>query len=127
MLHRNLMTTLARIGFWLCALIAVTMALLPIPPRLAIDNFGDKFEHILAFAVLALLAAFAFPAMPRWRIIERLSFMGALIEVAQSIPALHRDCDIRDWVADTLAVLMVMAVLAALRLPRRVPPPAFAA
>jgi len=127
MLHRNLTTTLARIGFWLCFIVSVTMAILPVPPSLPIDSFGDKFQHVLAFSVLALLAAFAYPAAPRWRIVERLSFMGALIEVVQSIPALHRDCDIRDWVADTLAVLVVMALLAALRLPRRVPPPAFAA
>lgn len=127
MLHRNLLTTLARIGFWLCTVIAVTMAVLPFPPALAIDSYGDKFQHVLAFSVLALLAAFAYPAAPRWRIIERLSFLGALIEVVQSIPALHRDCDIRDWVADTLAVLVVIAVLAVLRLPRRAPPSAFAA
>ena len=41
---------------------------------------------------------------------ERLSFLGAMIEVAQAIPALHRDCDIRDWVADSLAILAVTLV-----------------
>lgn len=126
MLHRNLQTLLARIAFWLCLIGAVTMAFVPVPPTVPMEDFGDKFQHILAFSVLTLLAAFAFPAMPRWRIIERLSFLGAMIEVVQSIPALHRDCDIRDWVSDTMAVLVVMAILAILRLPRRVPPPAFA-
>ena len=38
------------------------------------------------------------------RIGERLSFLGALIEVLQAIPELHRDCDIRDWIADTAAI-----------------------
>ena len=37
--------------------------------------------------------------------------MGALIEVFQAIPALHRDCDWRDWLADTLAVAGVLLVL----------------
>ncbi|MEO0033381.1 MAG: hypothetical protein RIS94_3139 [Pseudomonadota bacterium] len=119
MLQRTATILIERFAFWICAAGAVTMALLPKPPKLAIDGFGDKFEHMLAFGVLAALAAFAFPAAPRWRLIERLSFMGALIEVAQSIPALHRDCDIRDWVADTLAVLVMFGVLALLRLPRR--------
>lgn len=118
MLQRTYTILIERLAFWLCAAGAVTMALLPTPPRLSMDRFGDKFEHMLAFAVLAGLAAFAFPAMPRWRLIERLSFMGALIEVAQSIPALHRDCDVRDWVADTLAVMVVFGALWLVRLPR---------
>jgi hypothetical protein len=66
---------------------------------------------MLAFATLTLLADFAFPTAPRLRIAERLSFLGALIEVTQSIPSLHRDCDIRDWIADTLAILVMAAVL----------------
>ena len=100
--------------FWLAFAIAVTMALLPHPPELPIDALGDKFEHSLAFATLTLLGTFAFPKMPRWRLAERLSFLGALIEVVQSIPALHRDCDIRDWIADTLAIVVTTALIAAL-------------
>ena len=42
---------------------------------------------------------------------ERLSFVGALIEVAQALPALGRDCDIRDWIADTLSIVLVMALM----------------
>lgn len=98
---------LARFLFWSAAAFAVTMALVPKPPHLPLDRFGDKFEHILAFAVMAVLANLAYPATERVRLIERLSFLGAVIEVMQSIPALHRDCDVRDWIADTLAVLVV--------------------
>ena len=115
MLHRNelspFVVRLARAAFWTAAIGAVTMAVLPTPPHLAIDRFGDKFEHMLAFATLALLAAGAFPRVSLARIAERLSFLGALIEVTQSSPTLHRDCDIRDWVADTLAVLAVLALV----------------
>lgn len=99
---------MALLAFWLAAAVAVVMALLPHPPELPSDRLGDKFHHILAFSVLAALALAAFPQASRWRIVERLSFLGALIEVTQSIPALGRDCDIRDWVADTLAVLVVV-------------------
>ena len=109
----------ALVLFWLAAAVAVTMAVLPHPPALPIDRFGDKFEHMLAFATLAGLAAFAFPATPVLRIAERLSFLGALIEVAQSIPALHRDCDIRDWVADTLAIAVVTGMIAVWRYRQR--------
>ncbi|KUR81177.1 hypothetical protein [Novosphingobium sp. Fuku2-ISO-50] len=103
---------LAQVLFWLASAFAVTMALLPHPPHMPMDALGDKFEHMLAFATLTLLAAFAFPDAPRWRIAERLSFLGALIEVTQSIPSLHRDCDIRDWIADTVAIAVMTGLIA---------------
>lgn len=117
-LHDRRFITAFRVLFVLACLFAVTMALLPKPPKLPTDAWGDKVEHMIAFSTLAFLAALSFPRMPRWRVIERLSFLGALIEVAQSIPALGRDCDIRDWIADTLAVLVVTG-LVALVSPRR--------
>lgn len=112
MIHPPASRQSAGVLFWLALAFAVTMALLPHPPHLPIDRFGDKFEHMLAFATLTFLADFAFPATPRLRIAERLSFLGAMIEVTQSIPQLHRDCDIRDWIADTIAILVVSGLLA---------------
>ena len=100
-----------RLLFWLALIFAVVMAVLPKPPKLMIDSYGDKFEHMLAFSTLAALAGLGFPAALRWRIAERLSFLGAMIEVTQSIPALYRDCDIRDWIADTLAIVVVTIVI----------------
>lgn len=97
--------------FWCALVFALVMALLPHPPHLPIDSFGDKFEHMLAFGVLALLGSLAYPAMPLFRLGERLSFLGALIEVMQSIPVLHRDCDIRDWIADTIAVAVMLGLV----------------
>lgn len=105
----------ARGLFWVALMFAVTMAVLPHPPHTAIDQFGDKFEHMLAFATLAALAAIGYRATPLLRIGERLSFLGALIEVLQSLPALHRDCDIRDWIADTVAIAVVLAVAGLVR------------
>jgi VanZ family protein len=103
---------IGRIAFWLATLFAVTMAVLPKPPKLPMDRFGDKFEHMLAFSVLAFLAQFGFHRTPRLRIVERLSFLGAVIEVVQSIPGIHRDCDIKDWIADSVAILVVTLVCA---------------
>ncbi len=89
---------------------AVLMALLP-----AIDDpFGslwDKAKHAVTFGMLSALAAFGWRETPLLRIGERLSFIGALIEVFQSIPALHRDCDPKDWIADTLAIVVVLAAV----------------
>lgn len=96
--------------FLAAAVFAVTMALMPQPPKVYFDRFGDKFEHMLAFAALALLARLGWRRASPWRILERLSFFGALIEVFQSIPSLHRDCDPKDWIADTIAAGAVLAV-----------------
>lgn len=109
----------ARTVFWLACIFAVVMALLPKPPELPTDRLGDKAQHMIAFATLTLLAGFGFARELRWRIAERLSFLGAMIEVAQSIPALHRDCQFADWVADTVIVLAFTLLLAWL-LPARV-------
>jgi len=92
---------------------AITMALLPHPPTLV--NVSDKLQHMSAFATITVFAVLGYPHTPLLRIAERLSFVGALIEVAQSIPALHRDCDIFDWVADTAAILAVIIVVAIIR------------
>ncbi|MEG8025530.1 conserved membrane hypothetical protein [Sphingomonas aurantiaca] len=108
-------TLLLRLVLVAAVVFAVTMALLPKPPHVPIDQFGDKFEHMLAFATIALLAAFSYPTARLFRIGERLSFLGALIEVLQSIPSLHRDCDIHDWIADTLAITVVLLIVWAVR------------
>jgi membrane protease YdiL (CAAX protease family) len=88
---------------------AVMMALLPHPPGVA--EVGDKYQHMLAFGTLTILYALAFPTTPLLRIGERLSFLGALVEVFQSIPALHRDCDVMDWIADTFIIVVVLIVI----------------
>lgn len=100
---------LFRAAFWGALAFALFMAFSPRPPQLGIEQFGDKFQHMLAFLVLTVLAQLGFTQTPRWRIAERLSFVGALIEVVQSIPLLQRDCDIRDWVADTIMIVIVTA------------------
>jgi VanZ family protein len=99
---------------------AVTMALLPHPPNVA--EVGDKYQHMAAFGTLTILYALAFPAAPLLQIGERLSFLGALIEVFQSIPSLHRDCDVMDWIADTFIIVVVLAIIALARWRRGVAP-----
>ncbi len=86
------------------------MATLPHPPEVPIES--DKLQHMLAFGTLSILAVIAYPKACLLRIGERLSFLGAMIELVQSIPSLHRDCDIMDWVADTAMIIGVLAVAA---------------
>ncbi len=107
---------------WLLALVvatlfAVGMALMPHPPQVA--AVSDKWQHMAAFATLTTLSVLAFPDASLLRTGERLSFLGAMIEVVQSIPALHRDCDIMDWVADTAVIVGVLVVVRIARGRRR--------
>ena len=97
--------------FWrlllaITGVVVLTMALLPNPPEVPIDS--DKYRHMLAFGTLTILSVAAYPNTPLLRIGERLSFLGAMIEVVQSIPALHRDSDIHDWYADTAAIAVAL-------------------
>ena len=44
-------------------------------------------------------------------LLATLSLFGAVIEIVQSIPALHRDSDVLDWIADTAAVVVVLVLV----------------
>jgi hypothetical protein len=106
-----------RVAFWSALLFALTMAWVPHPPSVA--EIGDKFQHMAAFGTLSLLACAAYPKADLLRMGERLSFVGAMVEVVQSIPALRRDCDVMDWVADTAIIAAVVAVVALIRSQRK--------
>ena len=91
-----------RLLFWAAALFAFVMAVIPHPPHVPGEP-SDKVQHIVAFATLGLLGAWAYARVSLVRLAIALSLLGALIEIVQAIPALHRDSDILDWAADTIA------------------------
>jgi hypothetical protein len=108
----------ARGLFWAAALFAFVMAVLPHPPDLPLQP-SDKIQHVIAFAVLGVLSAWAYPATALARLVVGLSLFGALIELCQAIPALHRDSDPVDWLADTIACGLVLLLVGWLRRPPR--------
>lgn len=99
-----------RLLFWAAALFAFVMAVLPHPPEVP-GHPSDKIQHIGAFVTLGLLGSWAFPRTATLRLIAGLSAFGALIEVVQAIPVLHRDSDVVDWLADTIACGLVLFVV----------------
>src|SRR5215212_9586394 len=99
-----------RLLFWAAAAFAFVMAVLPHPPELP-GSPSDKVQHIAAFATLGLLAAWAYAGTSTLRLIAGLSLFGALIELVQAIPALHRDSDPIDWLADTVACALVLLLV----------------
>lgn len=108
------MIRLLRVALYLAALFALVMALLPHPPHFPGPQ-NDKFQHTLAFATLAALAGFAYPRRSLWPIFFVLSAFGAMIEILQAIPVLHRDTQLSDLVTDMLAAGAVLLLHAAWR------------
>jgi VanZ family protein len=109
-----------RLMFWAAALFAFGMAILPHPPELP-GNPSDKLQHVAAFATLGVLGAWAFAETSIFQLIAGLSAFGALIEFVQAIPALHRDSDVKDWIADTFACALVLLIIRWLRTRRQRP------
>jgi VanZ family protein len=99
-----------RLLFWAAALFAFGMAIMPHPPELP-GNPSDKLQHAAAFATLGVLGAWAYADASVLKLVAGLSAFGALIEFVQAIPALHRDSDVKDWIADTLACALVLLLI----------------
>lgn len=109
-----LLQRLLKAAFWAALGFALVMALLPRPPQLP-GAPSDKLQHVIAFAVLAGLAAAAYPRVGLGRIGAMLAAFGALIELLQLIPALHRDGSVADWIADAVAIAVVLGIAALVR------------
>ena len=97
--------------FWVAAIFAFVMAVLPHPPELP-GHPSDKIQHVTAFVTLGLLAGLAYPSSTPLQLVLRLSLFGAVIELVQGIPAIHRDSSALDWIADTIACGLILAGVA---------------
>ena len=108
MLRISTLAVLAKVAFFAALLFTFYSAV--IPPQHAVQLVPwDKAEHFIAFYALTGLAAAAFPRRRLLVIAIALSGFGALIEIVQGLPIVHRDKDVWDWVADTLAIGAALA------------------
>ena len=109
-----------RRAFWLALAVTLVMALLPKPPALPMQA-TDKVQHMAAFAALTSLAALGFPSLRLRVIFVWMAALGLAIEVLQMVPALHRDAQASDWLADCAATAAALLLCGALRwlFPRR--------
>ena len=102
-----------RRAFFVCAAFAFVMALLPKPPEIPGEP-GDKIQHMMAFATLGALAAAGWRDRALIKLFAWLAGFGAAIEVFQAIPALHRDAELLDWLADMVAAAVALGLVRAL-------------
>lgn len=106
--NTKLMLRSVRVVFW--ATLLFTFVCAEMPPGRAPHLFAwDKAEHFVAFYVLTFLAAAAFPRLRMLIVLLALSLFGAIIELVQALPFIHRDCDFWDWVADVAAICACLA------------------
>jgi hypothetical protein len=104
----SLLARLAKFAFFSALVFTFYSAV--IPPQRAIQLVPwDKAEHFLAFYGLTGLAVAAFPKRNLLLIAALLSAFGALIEYVQGLPLVHRDRDVWDWVADSVAIGAALA------------------
>ncbi len=103
-----------RIAFWAAAFFSLYMAWLPDPPQVP-GTYGDKVQHMLAFATLAMLASLAYPAVSLVAIGLALSSFGAAIELIQTIPSISRDGSFGDLVADIGGATVILLLVARTR------------
>jgi VanZ family protein len=89
------------------AAFTLVMALLPKPPQMPLQP-GDKTLHMLAFATLGVLAAAGWRDRSVALLFAGLAGFGAFIEIAQAIPALGRDPQWSDWIADMAAAILAL-------------------
>ena len=103
-----LLLKLARVGFFAALIFTFYSAVVPPAHALELTPW-DKATHFIAFYALTGLAVAAFPKANLAIVAALLSGFGALIEMVQGLPLVHRDRDFWDWVADTIAIIFAAA------------------
>ncbi len=101
--QRHVMNRIAVATFFLALVVTLVFAWTPHPPVLIAY---DKAQHGLTFIVLAIFGRIAFRDVP-WQFLGlSLAALGAVIEIIQAFPQLHRTCDVYDWYANVAAILL---------------------
>lgn len=97
---------------WTLVVLAVLVSLLP-GKELPHTGMNDKFEHSIAYALLALWFAGIYPRSRYIVIAIALFIMGVGIEWAQGAMHLGRQADVRDVVANTggIAIGLSLALI----------------
>lgn len=114
MAQPRLALRVVQLAFW--AALVFTFVAAVMPARQAPQLFAwDKAEHFAAFFTLTVLGAAAFPRRSIALLALLLSAFGGFVEFVQALPIVGRDADVRDWVADSVAVGAALLALALIR------------
>ena len=99
------------------------LSLVEVPPGTSAFGGADKVEHAFAYFVTALLILLAAVWRPgrgdgvlapwRWWVVVAMVLAGGAVEIVQSY--VGRKAELKDWVAEIVAVVLAAGVLALLR------------
>ena len=90
---------------WAAVAVAYVAAILPHDEAPTLGG-SDKLDHMAAFFTISLLGRLGYQGISTGRILGLAAAFGALIEVSQMVPFIHRDAQFGDWVADVAASLL---------------------
>lgn len=99
---------IARVLLWTS--LVLVFALATFPAQILPDVFTDKTQHVATFAVLTALALWAYPKLGLVKVAAGMIAFGAVIEFVQMLPAVGREGDLGDFLADVAAVASVVAL-----------------
>ena len=106
----SILLWLARAAFAAALLAGTVSAVMPASDSPHVLPW-DKAEHFVGFYILAAIGAFAFPRLKAVWLALGLVALGGAIEIVQGLPMVARDSDVKDWIADTLAVACALGPL----------------
>jgi VanZ family protein len=106
--------------YGLASAILLLLCILP-QDELPDPGTGDKFEHAIAWFILAI-TGYVLAPQRRWAIPVYALVFGVLVEVLQATAGFGRHGDWRDFVMDTLGVALAVAAHGAWRRTRAFDP-----
>ncbi|MDC0948460.1 VanZ family protein [Gammaproteobacteria bacterium] len=96
-----------RVSLGFAMVVVYGLSLVPVPPHG--PRHVDKIEHLVVFAVLALIAL---RALPSWRgryVLVMLAAFGLFIELSQTLLA-WRSGSLADWLADCVGAALAIVI-----------------
>jgi VanZ family protein len=113
---RRALASAFKLAFVIATLMVVVLSLLPGNDLPAV-GISDKLEHVIAYAILALLGGLAFPEATMLLAVM-LSALGIAMEICQMVVP-GRSAEIADAVADAIGVGLILVPSAVWRSVRR--------
>ena len=102
------LSKLHQVALW-CAIIAIFYLATTSADHTVQSTFNDKFNHLIAFIVLSLLAHLAYPKVRRFKWATTLFFYGLLIEAVQYFLP-HREFSLLDLATDSAGIITYLII-----------------
>ena len=98
---------------WILVILAIVASLVPSHDLPKMGGIGDKYEHFIGYAVLALWFAGIYPKARYPMIAIALLVMGIVIEGLQGAMHVGREADLKDVYANCIGIVsgLILALI----------------